>query len=149
MTTEPLHITGHCYCGDIVFAVTLPADEQPLFALYCHCDSCRRAHAAPLYHVVCIEAARFTLTSGAEHLELYQKHPKAPVRAFCRTCGTRVLNRFPHWRPQGKEPLAFFPNLLDADIQANLPARFRPTRNYEAASSVLDQATLDLIFEHT
>jgi hypothetical protein len=46
-----VHVTGHCYCGAIRFAVDIPEGDAPIFTAYCHCDSCRRAHAAPLYHV--------------------------------------------------------------------------------------------------
>lgn len=43
---------GQCYCGKVKFLVR--NDAYPTKAVYCHCESCRRAHAAPLYHVVYI-----------------------------------------------------------------------------------------------
>lgn len=73
-------VTGHCYCGAIQFAVHIPAGDQPIFTAYCHCDSCRRAHAAPLYHVACVDQSHFEITAGAEphesvlDLDLLRKH---------------------------------------------------------------------------
>jgi Paired amphipathic helix repeat len=44
-------VTGHCYCGAVVFSVAVPESERDAHCCYCHCDSCRRAHSAPLYQV--------------------------------------------------------------------------------------------------
>ncbi|MFT5435244.1 MAG: hypothetical protein ACI9OJ_005961, partial [Myxococcota bacterium] len=81
-------VRGHCYCGALQFKVRIPAGEQPIFSAYCHCDSCRRAHAAPLYHAVCVDADYFEVTSGAEHLEEFTKAGGRITRAFTRCCGT-------------------------------------------------------------
>ena len=35
---------GHCYCG----AVQVEVQGDPVFAAYCHCESCRKWHAAPI-----------------------------------------------------------------------------------------------------
>ena len=43
-------IVGTCYCGGVKFGVTIDSTKY-VRALYCHCESCRRAHAAPLYQV--------------------------------------------------------------------------------------------------
>ena len=49
-----------------------------------------------------------------------------------------MLNRFPGWKPGGKTPLVFFPNLLDAKIQQALPAAFRPQKTFAGDECVLD-----------
>ncbi len=142
--SQPVDVQGHCYCGAIEFRVRIPAGEAPIFTAYCHCESCRRAHAAPLYHVACVDEAHFELTSGAELLNEFTKPGGNITRAFCQTCGSRVLNRFGPWRPGGRVPIAFFPNLLrDAD-QSPYPEALKPTKVNRPEECVL---YLDLL-EH-
>ena len=138
MTTEPLHVTGHCYCGGITYAVDLAAGERPIFTAYCHCDSCRRAHAAPLYHVACVDESQFRLTQGADLLVEFAKSDKHITRAFCGACGSKILNRFGAWKPGGKTPLAFFPNTLDEAIQQALPDALRPKKQNQIEECVLE-----------
>jgi|GEM_PF-3153796 len=138
MTQDAVQVAGHCYCGAIEYAVSIPAGDEPIFTAYCHCDSCRRAHAAPLYHVACVDTKHFELTAGADHLNEFTKPGGRITRAFCQLCGTRILNRFGPWRPGGKTPVAFFPGTLrEADQQA-LPAPLRPQRNNAYDECVLD-----------
>ncbi|MCO4768870.1 MAG: GFA family protein [Deltaproteobacteria bacterium] len=144
-TDEPVHAEGHCYCEGIRFAVDVPAGQGPLFNMYCHCNNCRRSHAAPLYHAVCIEEGWFSFLEGAELLEEFQK-PNGPVRAFCRTCGTKILNRFPGWTPGGKVPLVFFPDTLNKELRADLPAVLRAEKNVNQESTVLEQEVLEKHF---
>lgn len=141
--SEDLTLRGHCYCSAIVFRVKIPAGSRPLFTAYCHCDSCRRAHAAPLYHVACIEESMFEIQEGAEHLQEYCKPGGRIVRAFCRQCGSKILNRFPQWRPGGRVPLAFFPDLLDDEDRRPLPELLRPQKHNCPDECVLDRAMLD------
>ena len=42
-------LEGFCYCGAVTFSVR--ADATVVRAAFCHCESCRRAHAAPLYQI--------------------------------------------------------------------------------------------------
>lgn len=137
-----IQVDGHCYCGEVRFTVTVPADERPIFAAYCHCDSCRRAHAAPLYQVVCIDETWFQITAGAERVQEFTRPGARICRAFCSTCGTRVLNRFPGWRPGGKVPLVFFPDLLEESTRRDLPAVFRARKNNAADECVLEAEML-------
>jgi hypothetical protein len=132
------HVDGHCYCGEVTYRVSLSADVAPIFTAYCHCDSCRRSHAAALYQVACIDAERFEVTSGKEHIQDFQKPGGRINRAFCRICGTRVYNRFPGWTPGGRTPLVFFPNTLDEATQHDLPEQLRPSRNNRPQECVLD-----------
>ena len=111
-TTPAVDVAGHCYCGAIQFRVQIPAGQAPIFAAYCHCDSCRRAHAAPLYHVVCVDAPMFQITAGDEALQPFTKPGGTITRAFCRVCGSKILNVFETWRPHGKVPLEEFLEIL-------------------------------------
>ncbi|MEM6928283.1 MAG: GFA family protein [Myxococcota bacterium] len=138
-------LTGHCYCGGIRFEVTMPARGEAIFALYCHCDSCRRAHAAPLYQVATIDASWFRITEGAELLTEFQRPEASVVRAFCSSCGSKILNRFPGWRPDGRTPLAFFPDTLEEEQRRSLPAALLPTGHANAGECVLDFTLLDAL----
>ena len=139
--TEPsaIDVRGHCYCGAVGFRVQMPADAKPIFTAYCHCDSCRRAHAAPLYHIVAVAEPMITFT-GEEHIREFNRG--GPTRAFCTECGSKVYNRFGAWRPGGMVPVGFFPNLLDEPSQHPLPERFRPQRMNRPDECVLDTAFL-------
>ena len=143
-----VHVHGHCYCGAITFEVSIPAGASPIFTAYCHCDSCRRAHAAPLYHVACVDTSMFRLTSGQDVLQEFTKPGGSIVRAFCGRCGSKVLNRFPGWTPGGREPVAFFPALLDEATQHALPDALRPHKHNRPEESVLDHAMLQGFFDH-
>jgi len=139
---EPVDVSGHCYCGAITFEVHIPQGASPLFTAYCHCDSCRRAHASPLYQVACVDASMFRITQGAEHLVEFTKPGGTITRAFCGVCGSKILNRFGPWRPGGREPLAFFPATLDEATQHALPAPLRPAKNNRPDECVLEASAL-------
>jgi len=130
---------GRCYCGGITFRVSDSCDASPpppsplinpplltpppsppgsVRALFCHCDSCRRAHAAPLYQVVYLPESCFEITAGAHLLQPFARSPAHVVRSFCGACGSRVCNRVPAKPSLG---VGFFPNLLDEGAQKALP----------------------------
>lgn len=87
-------------------------------SLFCHCDSCRRAHAAPLYQVVYLPESCFEITAGAHLLNAFARSPAHVVRSFCSVCGSRVCNRVTAKPSLG---VGFFPNLLDESSQRALP----------------------------
>ena len=132
MSTEWIH--GQCYCGEIEFVVD--PSVTPLVSLYCHCESCRRAHAAPLYQVIYIAPKAFRITKGEDtHLKSFTR-PKegSPERFFCGNCGSRVKNELPAQRDLG---VGFFPALLNEENQHNLPEHWRPDRHYLSVEAVL------------
>lgn len=145
---QDLQVKGHCYCGSIEFSVRIPAGEDPFFTAYCHCESCRRAHSAPLYQVACVTEAMFEITAGAELLTEFHKGPKSPVRAFCSRCGSKILNRFPNWHPERGVPVAFFPALLEESTQHDLPAKLVPTRHVSRDDTVLIPDLIRDFFDH-
>ena len=145
--SDEVFVSGHCYCGAIQFEVRMEPGRGPIFTAYCHCDSCRRAHSAPLYHVVCLDESMFRITAGYDELNEFTKPGGSICRAFCKTCGSRVLNRFPGWTPGGRVPVAFFPSLLTAADQQALPESFRPGKHNQPHESVLDEPMLRELFE--
>lgn len=77
-------LSARCHCGKV--HMTLPAASAGILA--CHCNDCQKMHgnfnaflAAPVAEVD---------LQGAEALVWYQSS-EAARRAFCGTCGARVL----------------------------------------------------------
>lgn len=79
-------ITGRCFCG----AIRYSADAAPLWQAHCHCESCRRATAAPFTSFFGIADGHWRWT-GAEPA----RHASSPgvTRNFCPTCGTQMAYR--------------------------------------------------------
>jgi hypothetical protein len=120
---------GNCYCESIKFEVR--SDVEQTTAVYCHCESCRRAHAAPLYQVVYVEEAAFRIIEGENLLKDFCKpstHVDGPIiRSFCSNCGSRICNRMPQKPQLG---VGFFPALLCEKDQHNLPEAFKAKYHY-------------------
>lgn len=100
---------GHCLCGRVRFAY----EGEPLWVAHCHCESCRRATAAPFttYVGVLDTAARFI----GDTPRAYASSPGA-TRRFCGTCGSQVSFESDRWPGE----VHFFAALLD-DPQAVTP----------------------------
>jgi hypothetical protein len=81
---DPIH--GRCLCGAITIELTPPTD----FCSHCHCQSCRRAHGAPLVTWTGVGADQLRFVCGEDNLERYQSSP-GTYRCFCRTCGTSMV----------------------------------------------------------
>jgi hypothetical protein len=134
--------TGNCYCGDVCFEIE--EDVTPRASLYCHCDSCRRAHSAPLYCVVFVPSEKFHITKGQSLIKPYKKDAgdeKQPTRNFCTNCGTRVFNSH-------STGIGFFPSLLKEELQRNLPAKFKPTCHWCSKEAVLDLSKINDEVKH-
>jgi len=85
MTTPNHH--GSCYCG----AVQVSVQGEPVFSAYCHCESCRKWHAAPI-------ATLAAWPRGA--VEVKGEVTKSTkndqtVRTACVRCGGSVLSTKP------------------------------------------------------
>lgn len=136
-------LQGHCYCGEVWYQVSVGQADSPMFTAYCHCENCRRAHAAPLYQVACIDAARFEITTGVEHVVPFSKTPRI-TRAFAGCCGTRLYNTFSDaFKPGGRTPLAFFPDTLVDEDRRSLPQPLVASDNFSADRCVLQWDVLD------
>jgi len=80
--SSPLH--GRCLCGAIHVELTPPTEPS-----HCHCESCRRAHAAPVVTWTSVAADRFRVVRGEDQLQRHQSSP-GTFRCFCRTCGSSM-----------------------------------------------------------
>ena len=126
-------MNGSCYCGAVKYHV--PSTAEPIVSLYCHCESCRRAHAAPVYHCVYMNEEDMVFQSGKELLTNFRLTDEegSPTRAFCSVCGTRMQNKL-----NNKPWFGFFPTTLHSDHQQNLPSVFQPTIHYCGHEAVVD-----------
>ena len=70
---------GRCLCG----AVPYVAIGEPLWVAHCHCESCRRATAAPLATYAGYRRDRFAYEAGTP--ARYQSSPGV-TRSFCGRC---------------------------------------------------------------
>ena len=78
-----LLMNGVCACGEVRVQLTPPT----LFASYCHCESCRRSHAAHAVAWTAVPAAQLAVSGDANAFE----SSEGVRRFFCGTCGTHVL----------------------------------------------------------
>lgn len=79
-------ITGRCLCG----AVRFGAKGPPLFSAHCHCEWCRRAHAAAFVTWLGLRAESFSIASGEDVLRWFGSSPQSR-RGFCSSCGTTMF----------------------------------------------------------
>ena len=111
--------TAICRCGQV--EITL-STQNPVLAGFCHCEDCRRAHAAPIYHYVygasaniCAKTGQskkgsfeLMIRRGLEQLidakrdpgeSMFSSFNNNPIvggigRLFCKDCGVMMLNAF-------------------------------------------------------
>lgn len=81
-------IRGRCLCGAVRLALVPPT----VFVSHCHCESCRRAHAAAFVTWTAVSEAAFTVERGVDALTAYGSSPGV-TRSFCGRCGTQLIYR--------------------------------------------------------
>jgi hypothetical protein len=82
-------IRGRCLCG----AVRIALEPPTTFASHCHCESCRRAHAAAFVTWTGVPDARFRVEHGEDEVTRFASSPGA-FRCFCRHCGTVMFTYY-------------------------------------------------------
>jgi hypothetical protein len=88
--SEEKEYRGSCFCG----AVQLKVTGEPVAAGYCHCDSCRKWSAAPVNAFTLWPPQAVEVTSGAEHIDGFNKTPNS-TRSWCTKCGGHLFTRHP------------------------------------------------------
>ncbi|HTO45105.1 MAG TPA: GFA family protein [Burkholderiales bacterium] len=132
MQTHPgsLQAEGGCLCRAVRYRVT----GAPLSSIICHCQSCRRASAAPSVAWLTFEAASFEVLSG--ELRNFRSSPGV-TRRFCAVCGSPIT--YENDRDTGSI------DVTTASLDD--PNRFPPAREvwlehkiaWEATNGTLDQ----------
>lgn len=106
-------LSGRCLCG----AVTWRSSGPVLWAGHCHCDSCRRATAAPFTSFFGVPRDG-VVWSGARGE--YRSSKGAVQRSYCAACGTQMSYQYDGWPDET--------HLYAATMDQ--PARFRPEAHY-------------------
>jgi hypothetical protein len=84
-----MNVLGQCLCHKIQFEVEI--EEQAVFN--CHCSRCRVSHGAAFATQVLANANSLNFITGKEFLQEYRG--AQAIRAFCRHCGSRLMNYSP------------------------------------------------------
>ena len=77
---------GSCLCGAIEYEVSTL--DMPI--IFCHCKTCRKAHAAPFAPTAGVMRENFRWLKGEEQLSSFESSP-GKVRHFCSVCGTHLV----------------------------------------------------------
>ena len=101
---------ARCMCGQVRIGVRFPSR----FCAHCHCESCRRAHAAGFVTWVGFKSDQVIVTAGTDDLVSYESSP-GTSRTFCRRCGTRMTFSSNKWPGETHVPLACFDTPVDRD----------------------------------
>ena len=158
-TNNRSHIlAGHCYCGGVQYEVDTSKGKPLWPPSYCHCDSCRRAHSAPLYSVVSInQNTQWNLLQGQELLQSFCRPAtsatkEGPTRVFCKVCGSKIMNEWDEsktpWLPQGTKMMVFFPDTLRPEDRSKLPPSYQVKRHNCPEESVLDMKLMSQLDNH-
>ncbi len=109
-STQPVIAEGRarCMCGGIGIAVRFPSR----FCAHCHCESCRRAHAAGFVTWIGFASGQVRVERGADLLATYESSP-GTQRTFCSRCGTRMTFASTKWPGETHLPLACFDTPVD------------------------------------
>ena len=81
------HHDGQCYCG----AVKVTVKSDPVFTAYCHCESCRTWHAAPIASLCAWQDENVTITGET----VVSTRNDQTQRTSCAKCGGGVLTTKP------------------------------------------------------
>ena len=101
-------------CGQVQLATRFPSR----FCGHCHCESCRRAHAAGFVTWIGFPTEQVRTTHGAELIQAYESSP-GTLRTFCRHCGTRLTFESQKWPGETHIPLACFDTPVDRSPSGN------------------------------
>ncbi|MCJ8340303.1 MAG: GFA family protein [Pseudomonadales bacterium] len=77
-------INGSCLCGKVKYQISGKLGD----IVHCHCQSCRKAHAAAFSSVASVSDSDFQLMSETP-LSEFESSP-GKHRYFCRNCGTQI-----------------------------------------------------------
>ena len=77
---------GSCACGAVGYEV----DRIDLPVSHCHCQSCRKTHAAAFVTTAGVLREHFHWTRGQEKLSNYESSP-GKLRRFCSLCGCHLV----------------------------------------------------------
>jgi hypothetical protein len=89
MTEKNKLINGSCLCGAIEYEVELVAG----MIFNCHCSKCRKAHGAAFATLAFAKGETLKFLKGEDALAEHKG--RRGTRAFCSSCGSRLMNYAP------------------------------------------------------
>ena len=81
---------GSCLCGAIKYEVSRL--DMPI--IFCHCKTCRKAHAAPFTATAGVMREHFKWLQGRAKLASFESS-LGKLRHFCSICGTHLVAERP------------------------------------------------------
>ena len=105
---------ARCMCGRVQLVARYPSR----FCAHCHCESCRRAHAAGFVTWIGFASDQVSVVQGAELMQSYESSP-GTARTFCRECGTRLTFESQKWPGETHIPVACFDAPVDRQPTGN------------------------------
>lgn len=79
---------GGCLCGGVRFEINGPIKN----IVYCHCSQCRKPQGSAFASNGVVQAADFSVVSGAELLKGFEATP-GQTKYFCGTCGSPIISK--------------------------------------------------------
>lgn len=79
-------MNGSCLCGRIGYEI----DQLDGPIAHCHCNTCRKAHAAAFASTARVDRQHFRWVRGAELISSYESSA-GKQRHFCSACGSHLL----------------------------------------------------------
>lgn len=79
---------GGCLCGAVRFEIHGPIRN----IVYCHCSQCRKAQGSAFASNGVVQAADFSVVSGAELLKGFEA-TSGQTKYFCSTCGSPIISK--------------------------------------------------------
>ncbi|MBN8238869.1 GFA family protein [Marinobacter hydrocarbonoclasticus] len=83
-------LKGSCLCGEISYEI----DSVDMPIVHCHCQTCRKAHAASFAATAGVKRENFRWLSGINSISTFESSP-GKSRHFCKRCGSHLVAERP------------------------------------------------------
>lgn len=80
------NLRGSCLCKTIEYQL----DSLDMPISHCHCQTCRKAHAAAFATTAGVMREHFRWIKGQDRLNSYESSP-GKLRHFCSVCGSQLM----------------------------------------------------------
>lgn len=77
---------GSCLCKAIEYEI----DSIDMPIRHCHCQTCRKSHAAPFASTAGVKREHFHWRKGQDKLSSFESSP-GKLRHFCSICGSHLI----------------------------------------------------------
>jgi ADP-ribosyl-[dinitrogen reductase] hydrolase len=81
---------GSCLCGAVEYEI----EQLDMPIVHCHCNTCRKAHAAMFVSTAGVKREHFRWLRGEEKLIAFESSP-GKLRHFCSICGSHLVAERP------------------------------------------------------